>query len=146
MHAVKAGQAGFTLTELVAVTAIMGVLAAAAVPRLSALQTEARVATLNAARGAAQSAVQMAHVRYLLDPKETLVDDVQVTFQHAYPQADDLPELAGLADDRYTYRNQGGVATIRIADAPDPAHCAFDYRPAQAGKRAEFPAPVTSGC
>lgn len=143
----RTAQAGFTLTELVAVTAIVGVLAATAVPRLSALQAEARVATLKAARGAAQSAVQMAHVRYLVDPRETQIDDVQVTFQHGWPQADDMAELAGLTDERYVYRNQGGEATIRIADAPDPAHCAFAYRPAQQpGKRPEFPAPVTTGC
>jgi MSHA pilin protein MshA len=64
----SSAQAGFTLIELIVVIVILGILAATALPRFSGLSGDARVGTLNAARGAMQSTVAMIHGQSLINP------------------------------------------------------------------------------
>lgn len=57
----RTAQRGFTMIELIVVIVILGILASVALPRFTNMQRDARIAKLNAARGAVAAAAAMVH-------------------------------------------------------------------------------------
>jgi MSHA pilin protein MshA len=87
---------GFTLIELVVVIAIVGILAAAALPRFIAMQTQARISKSQAMYGAIRSAAAIAHAGCLANVGNTctptggtlIMEGATVNMVNGYPTAD----------------------------------------------------------
>ncbi|MEM9335831.1 MAG: prepilin-type N-terminal cleavage/methylation domain-containing protein, partial [Pseudomonadota bacterium] len=137
---------GFTLIELVVVIALLGILAAFAIPRFASLETEARAATTQGLSGSVRSASALAHGLFLAtgnDPVSMEGQSIDIVF--GYPAAADIQNT--LADTTgFTVAVASGTATFTKTGAATPAQCVVTYAEAT---NATTPPSIdidTSGC
>lgn len=140
----KNKQSGFTLIELVVVITILGILSALALPRFAALQTDARIATMNAALGSIRAAAALTHstqlTQNLAANSAVTLEGSSIPMGNGYPLASNvsighaagLATAAGVALPEYVLSVVNGVFTV----TPDANHanCSVTYTvPAAAG-------------
>jgi MSHA pilin protein MshA len=147
-------QSGFTLIELVVVIVILGILGALALPRFANLGSDARIASVNGAKGALAATSALAHAKYLVassPPASVVFEGVTVTYQtpiaSGYPRADaGLALAAGLNPGDYTTTVASPTLTVSPVSASNPATCAVVYTEATSAIDAPTLTVVTTGC
>ena len=171
----RSTQRGFTMIELIVVIVILGVLAAVALPRFTNIQRDARIAKLNAARGAVNSAAALMHGAALArlgvaqgacatfgTPTTVTAAGGQlctengiVPLTNLYPSANltGIVAAAGLVSATVPTAallqaegyNFAGTA-FQVMGGPTPANCSFTYTAAAANAAPAISAVVTTGC
>ena len=107
-----ANPGGFTLIELVVVITVLGMLAAFAVPRVVALDTQARVVAQQALAGSVRSAAALSHALWLAQgqPPTVTIDSQTIRMVNGYPNLATI-QLALSDFTGYTYTASTGVFT-----------------------------------
>lgn len=126
-------QMGFTLIELVIVIVILGILAAAALPRFSDLSGDARVASINGLAGSLRSATAIAHATYLAkgyaSNSSVSLDGTSISLTAGYPTAENI---SNALSDYSGFTIIGGTAGTASVQFQLRSSCLVEYGEATA--------------
>ncbi len=138
-------QGGFTLIELVVVIALLGILAAFAIPRFASLEREARAATTQGLSGSVRSAAAMAHGLFLATGTTPVnMEGNNIAITNGYPDATDI--AGTLADSTgFTVTTNAGSDTTTFAKTGASGTCEVVYVEAAANNPPGITVDV-SGC
>ena len=139
---------GFTLIELVVVIAILGILAAFAVPRFISLETQARVSSLNGLAGGLRSSSSLARSMAMAmgtNPSSVTMEGQTINLTNSYPSIADVSKT--LQDtSSFTVTVGASSTTFSPTGASSAATCVATYTPPAAAGSPPTIAVVSTGC
>ncbi len=145
----KCSNRGFTLIELIVVITILAILAAVAIPKFAALQTDARIAKMNGALGSIKAGAVLARSIQLtqqLAPNTAVVmEGVTINMVNGYPAATSIAAAAGVSSPDFNLGVPSAVAGVnQIVISTDVSHpnCSVLYQEAAPGGAPVYSIPL----
>jgi MSHA pilin protein MshA len=134
---------GFAFAELAVVIAVLAILAAFAIPRFVALQTEARQASVEALAGSVRSGAALAHALWLADgrPATVSMQGRSIAMINGYPDRRTIDDTVANVSG-FSYDDATGVFT-KLGTHGD---CFVAYSQAGSADDAPAVAVTTHGC